>query len=96
MASVQEQYAATYCAPNSTTAIASGSSPQAQVGGFLCTIAGQAKIAQAADGTGTVIVNTFAVTAGVFYPIPMAASVACALVLTGGAEGTLFKNTGQS
>jgi hypothetical protein len=96
MAAIQEQYRATYCGVNSTTVIASGTNAQAQMGGFFCTIAGSAKIAKAADGTGSVIVNTFAVVAGVFYPVPMSISEACALVLTGGAEGTLFTNPGQS
>lgn len=92
MAAIQEQFSAFPLAANATQTLvpASLSPPSAQVGGFLCSTSGTAKIGQGVTGAGADIVTPFAVTAGVFYPIPATVGVTSAFVLTGGASGTLF------
>lgn len=61
-----------------------------RIGGFLCTTAGNFKLALNADGSGADIVANVAATAGQFLRIPYAPGAACAVVLSGGAAGTLF------
>lgn len=63
------------------------------IGGFLCTTSGTVKLDLSIDGTGTVIVAAFAVTAGVFYPMPFSVgNSAVYATLGGGAAGTFAVN----
>lgn len=65
----------------------------ASIGGFLCVTSGSLKITQTNTG-GATVVDTMAVTAGVFYPIPaeVPQSIVLFATLTGGAAGTFFGN----
>lgn len=82
----QEQYAAKAVAANATQVLAD----QLHVCGFLCTTAGTLRIGAGADGLGTAIVDTLTIIAGGFYPMPFTVTGVSALVLAGGAVGTLF------
>lgn len=64
--------------------------PSVDTHGFLCTTAGNFKLALGADGSGASLVPTVAVTAGMYLRIPATFGVPCAVVLSGGAVGTLF------
>lgn len=67
-----------------------GNNPSVDVRGFLCTTAGNLKIGAGADGSGADIVATIPVTVGQYVQISGTFAVPCALVLSGGAAGTLF------
>ena len=60
------------------------------LGGFLCTTAGSLKLSYSSDGSGATIVDTVAVTAGIFLPLPFAFGPGQVVyaTLTGGAKGT--------
>lgn len=64
---IQERYQPIVVGANSTVTIHSN-----QVGGFLCTASGTITlVAAASDGKPqTTLLNAFAVTAGVYYPLP--------------------------
>lgn len=63
------------------------------IGGYWCTTSGSIKLTQNTSG-GATIVDTVAVTAGTFYPIPLAVPPGMGVYLTqtGGAAGTFFAN----
>lgn len=63
------------------------------IGGFLCQTSGTIKLNKDTSG-GATIVDTLAVTAGIFYPIPLAVPPAMGVyaTLAGGAAGTFFCN----
>lgn len=78
-------------AANSTRSLGVGNDrPSVDVHGFLPSVSGTLAIKAAADGSGDDIVAATAVTAGVYVRIPGTFGVACAVVLAGGAAGTLF------
>lgn len=87
---VTESYGAVPLAADVDAVIAGG---LGSIGGYLCTTAGSIKLTWDTAG-GATIVNTMAVTAGIFYPVPMAIppnkNVFC--TQTGGAAGTWFVN----
>ena len=60
------------------------------IGGFLCTTAGSVKLSYRIDGSGATIVDTVAVTAGTFLPMPFlfAPGTPVYATLTGGCKGT--------
>lgn len=60
------------------------------IGGFLCTTTGNLKLSYSADGSGETIVDTVAVTAGIFLPMPFifAPGTTVYATLSGGAKGT--------
>lgn len=89
----QEQYNAVAVAANGTQILRSATDTSVQIGGFLCTTDGTMKVALGVAGDGADIVKAFAVLAGIFYPIPYSPGAACALVLSGGATGTVFMNS---
>jgi hypothetical protein len=80
---VRESYAA-----KAMTADGAILSRAGQLGGFLCTHDGSIKLTTAAAGAGTVILDTFAVLAGTFYPLPFAFDSAVYVTFGAGAAGT--------
>ena len=60
------------------------------IGGFLCTKTGSVKLSYGIDGSGATIVNTVAVTGGVFLPMPFIFGPGTPVyaTLSDGAEGT--------
>lgn len=60
------------------------------LGGFLCTTTGTLKLSYGNDGSGETIVDTVAVTGGVFLPTPFIfpPGVTVYATLAGGAKGT--------
>lgn len=58
------------------------------LGGFFCTTAGTIKVWDSASAAGAVMIDTTAVVAGVFYPMPFAFINGCYITLAGGATGT--------
>lgn len=60
--------------------------------GFMCnsSTAGTAKLWDALTATGTVIINTMALTAGTFYPVPCRFSTGLFFTLGGTADVTFF------
>lgn len=64
------------------------------IGGFLCTTAGTVKLNLGLAGADATIVDTCAVTAGQFVPMPFAipAGTAVYATLGGGAKGTFAVN----
>jgi hypothetical protein len=90
---VQEQYDPYPVAANGTQIInPANPTGSSEIGGFLCTTSGNAKIAKTPTGAGADIVALMPVVAGTFYSIPctLRESTGSALVLSGGAAGTLF------
>lgn len=84
MAVVQEYYNPIVMAANSTVKLT-----QHQLGFFLAVTAGTIS---ATDQAGTTIINALPVTAGVYYPLPIALGVqggAASFTTAGGASGTL-------
>lgn len=83
---VNESYNPVLAAANSTTTLigANGGS----IGGFLCTVAGVLNVQYTVGGVK--IVDTLAVVASVFYPLPFTFGPGRAVdaVLSGGAAGT--------
>lgn len=79
-------------AANGTRSLNSGNAanPSVDVYGFLCTTAGSLRIGKNADGSGADIVPLVAMTAGQFIRIPATIAEPAAVVLSGGAIGTLF------
>lgn len=88
---VQEQYGALALAASGIILPASGG----ELGGFLCTTTGTVKLSYGADGSGATIVDTVAVTAGVFLPMPFSfgAGQPVYATLAAGAKGTFAANT---
>jgi hypothetical protein len=84
MAVVQETFS---YKPLTASGVLLGSSGGA-LGGFLCTVAGTVKITEGQSGAGATIVDTLAVTAGTFYPMPFATPTGAYATLAGGAQGT--------
>lgn len=83
--STQERYTPKPLAANSTSTFSAD-----MIGGFLCSAAGTITIT-AADGT--VLLNSFPVTAGASHPFSMFLPVrSVTVVLGGGAAGTLMVN----
>lgn len=79
---VQERYTPILLGANTTTVINNSS-----VGGFLCKTAGTITINGA---SGSIIVDTHPVTAGVYIPMPFhLGGGSGVVVLAGGASGTL-------
>lgn len=60
------------------------------LGGFVCTVAGTIKLSEGIAGAGPTIVDTCAVTAGTFLPLPFtfAPDKQVYATLAGGAQGT--------
>lgn len=85
MGTVRENYTPAPVAANGTFSRLG----QCELGGFLCTTAGSITVYDAATATGTPIVATMAVTAGVFHPLPFACAVGATVVCSGGAAGTV-------
>lgn len=88
---MNSRYNAYPMAANTTRSLL-GADPSVDLHGFLCTTAGSMKIAQAADGSGADIVPVVAMAAGQYIRIPATLATPCAIVLSGGAIGTLFAN----
>lgn len=82
---VKEQYSPQPISANGTYVIPSG---VRSLGGFLCTVTGSLTVT---NNTGTVIVSSLPVTAGVYYPLPffLGEGGSGSVVLSGGAAGTL-------
>lgn len=61
-----------------------------RLGGFLCTTAGTVKISEGIAGAGATVVDTTAVAAGTFLPMPFGFPPGTAVyaTLAGGATGT--------
>jgi hypothetical protein len=59
----------------------------AVLGGFLCVTSGTVALDYGTDATGTDIVPTMAVTAGVFHPMPFSLTREAYATLAGGATG---------
>lgn len=85
---VNESYSPVPAAANSTTVLLGANG--GAIGGFLCVTAGSVKLTYTTGG-GT-IVDTMAVAAGTFYPMPFTfppgASGGVTATLSGGAAGT--------
>jgi hypothetical protein len=58
------------------------------LGGFLCTTTGTVTLYDGTDATGTAMVSSFPVTAGVFHPAPFSFGTGLYATLGGGAAGT--------
>lgn len=86
------RYTAYPMAANATRSLGSGSqaTPNVDVYGFLCTTAGSLRIGKNIDGSGADIVPAVVMTAGQFIRIPASFAEPAAVVLSGGAIGTLF------
>lgn len=78
---VQELYSAHVLAANGNKTFNDAKG----LGGFLCTVTGTFD----ADVGGVALVDALAVTAGVYYPMPFAASGDLVITLSGGAAGTV-------
>lgn len=65
---------------------------QGMLGGLFCASASgaTATIYDSTTGSGTLIVNTFPLTAGTPYPFPCRFRTGCYIVLTGTADITVF------
>lgn len=75
--------------PHAMAANASRNIPGARMGGFLTVTGGTITVT---DFDGTVLVNAFPLTAGVYSPIPLnfASASGGVVALAGGASGTLM------
>jgi len=86
MPPVQELFTPAAIAANGTRAFTQGQG----IGGFLCTVGGVLNLGLGSDGSGTKLVNTLNVTAGIYYPLPTSVGADMAIVLSGNAAGTVF------
>lgn len=87
MTIVRERYTPVVIAANTTNAITNNA-----IGGFLCTVSGTVTlVANPQDGKAAVtILSAFAVTAGVYYPMPFYLSSNGGIFTTaGGGAGVL-------
>lgn len=89
MTDVQEQFSAVPLAANATRNLTPAAGGSTKLGGILCTAPGNMRIGQNTDGSGADIVASMPIVAGTFYPLPFTFATPCALVLSGGAAGTL-------
>lgn len=79
----QERYHAVNLGANGTYTFPSGVSGNSA--GFLCVTAGTITITRS---SGSVVVNAFPVTAGVYYPMPFIIGMNGTVTLLAGASGT--------
>lgn len=88
---VEESYGAVPFAANGTGVI--NGAQGIALGGFLCTASGTLKLTKDTGG-GATIVDTLAVTAGAFIPIPLTLGPGFSVfaTLAGNAAGTFFVN----
>lgn len=92
MAVNNSQFAPYPVAANGTRIVVAASDLQGSVHGFLCGVSGTMRIGLGIDGLGADLVSSTPVTAGSYYPLPMTipGTTPCAMVLAGGAAGTIF------
>lgn len=85
MGTVRENYVPSILAANSSTQVRSGAG---ELGGFLCTTAGTITVYDGIGASGKII-DTMAVTAGVFHSMPFGFGTGLYVVLAGGGAGTM-------
>lgn len=81
---MQERYHAVPLAVNATYLFPSGT--PTGLSGFLCVTSGTFTATRL---SGTILINAFPVTAGVYYPMPFLLGQNGTVTLAGGASGTL-------
>jgi hypothetical protein len=88
MGTVSERYSPVVVATNATVS----SNNVASLGGFLCTASGALTLSSNGEGNlanGQTLFTSFAVTAGIYYPMPFRVNGGYTLVASSGAAGVL-------